>query len=153
MKCMAPTVKFLLSFFFLQIFTMEEGILSFFYKSLPWRKVSFLFFLQIFTKEEGILSFFFLQIFTMEEGILSFFLQIFTMEEGIISFFLQIFTMEEGIISFFLQIFTMEEGILSFFFTNLYHGGSMGASWLGLFCLQGEAQNLALPAKTRSEGK
>ena len=29
----------------------------------------------------------------------------------------------------------------------------MGASWLGLFCLQGEAQNFALPAKTLSEGK
>ena len=29
----------------------------------------------------------------------------------------------------------------------------MGASWRGPFCLQDEAQNFALPAKTRSEGK
>ena len=32
---------------------------------------------------------------------------------------------------------------------NMY----MGASWLGPFCLQDEAQNFALPEKTRSDGK
>ena len=29
----------------------------------------------------------------------------------------------------------------------------MGASWPGPLCLQDEAQNFALPAKTQSEGK
>ena len=44
---------------------------------------------------------------------------------------------------------------LDIYFQTIYNMTHifMGASWLGLFCLQGEAQNFALPAKTRSVGK